>query len=81
MEDFLSDIGQNKDLSPKQIVYDGNLISSPLQLAEAFNKIFCDKVQKVKADIVDYITTAPVERLRLWLSTTELICHPLTMKA
>ena len=72
-------LGQNRDLSPKQIVYDGNLISSPLQLAEAFNKIFCDKVQKVKADIVDYITTAPVERLRLWLSTTELPIFPLDL--
>ena len=72
-------LGQNKDLSPKQIIDNGNLISSPLQLAEAFNKIFCGKVQKVKADIVDYIATSPVERLRLWLSTRELPIFPLDL--
>ena len=37
-------LGQCKDLSPKQIVYNETLISSPSQLAESFNEIFCNRI-------------------------------------
>ena len=43
-------LGQSKNLSPKQILYNnGCVVSSPRLMAEAFNEIFIDKVQKVKA--------------------------------
>ena len=64
-------LGQNKDVSPKQICYQGELISSPLQLAEAFNEIFLMKVAKVKAEISDDITTQPNVRLNQWLNNRQ----------
>ena len=67
-------LGQNKDGSPKQIICNGSLISSPTLLAEAFNYIFVAKVAKVKADILDDVNTAPSERLKQWLDKRE---HPI----
>ena len=61
-------LGQNKDLSPKQIFYQGSLISSPNLLAEAFNEIFIAKVEKVKADIVSDVHSPPMERLKGWIN-------------
>ena len=60
-------LGQNRDLSPKQIIYKKSLISSPELLAESFNEIFIEKVQNVKAEIVNGVAFSPVERLINWL--------------
>ena len=64
-------LGQNKDLSPKQIIYQGSLTSSPNLLAEAFNEIFKGKVERVKADIVNDVHTPPLERLNEWINKRE----------
>ena len=64
-------LGQNKDLSPKQIIYQGSLTSSPNLLADAFNEIFIGKVERVKADIVNDVHTPPLERLNEWINKRE----------
>ena len=61
-------LGQNKDLSPKQLFYNGSCISSPEKLANAFNEIFRNKVRNLKNEIPNDITEEPTDRLRQWLS-------------
>ena len=67
-------LGQDRDVSPKQISVNGSLVTSPDQLAEAFNNIFVAKVEKVKAEIVDDINTSPSERLQKMINKRE---HPI----
>ena len=61
-------LGHSRELSPKQIFYNGSLISSPSQMAEAFNDIFIAKVQKVKTEIAEDANLSPVHRLSQWLN-------------
>ena len=73
-------LGKCKDSSPKQIVYNGSLISSPELLAETFNDIFIKKVEKVKSEIVNDIGSSPVERLMGWLTKHDSMIPPLEFK-
>ena len=61
-------LGQNKDLSPKQLYYNGTCISTPEKLATVFDEINLNKVRKLKKDIPDETAVNPIERLRKWLN-------------
>jgi hypothetical protein len=60
-------LGKTQDLSPKQLQLNGNRISSPKLLAEAFNNIFLGKVQNLTNSLSGEITSDPCERLSTWL--------------
>ena len=65
-------LGQSKDLSPKQLSHNGDLISSPKIMARIFNEIFVNKVKKIKNNIPNYIIKDPLVRLRQWLGKREM---------
>lgn len=61
-------LGQSQDLSPKQLIYKDHYISSPQLMAEGFNEMFINRIQKVKANITSDISIHSVQRLTDWLS-------------
>ena len=65
-------LGQSKDLSPKQLSHNGDLISSPKVMARIFNEIFVNKVKKIKNEIPNYIIKDPLVRLIQWLGKREV---------
>ena len=66
-------LGQSKDLSPKQLSHNGDLISSPKVMARIFNEIFVNKVKKINNDIPpNYLKKDPLVRLRQWLGKREM---------
>ena len=73
-------LGQNKDLSPKQLSYNGNLITSPEKLANAFNDIFLDKVKKLKSEVPEDVSIDPLERLAQWLRKRENPIRPFNVQ-
>ena len=64
-------LGQSQDLSPKHLIYNDSYISSPQLLAESFNDIFINKVEKVKSNIAVGVNVNPIDRLNKWLSQRE----------
>ena len=60
-------LGSKKNLSPNQLIIDGNLCSNPKLIAEEFNKIFINKVQKLKSELQGQVIQDPAERLQDWL--------------
>ena len=64
-------LGQSQDLSPKQLIYKDHYISSPQLMAEVFNEMFINKVQKVNANITPDVSIHSVQRLTDWLSQRE----------
>ena len=60
-------LGNVKNLSPTQILINGNLSSSPKDIAEEFNNVFIDKVKNLKKSLQGPITIDPIERLKRWL--------------
>ena len=62
-------LGQTNNKAPSQIYHEGNLITSPEKLANAFNQIFLDKVKKIRQKAESQnIKINPVQRLKMWLS-------------
>ena len=60
-------LGKSEDLAPKQMILDGAIISSPEKLSEAFNKVFLNKVKKLREEISKEKIINPEERLENWL--------------
>ena len=61
-------LGQNKDLSPKQLIDGDKVISSPQKLADAFNSMFLNQVKKLKNKLTNESTKNPITRMREWLA-------------
>ena len=62
-------LGQNNNKAPSQIYHEGNLITSPEKLANAFNQIFLEKVKKIRQKAESQnVKINPVQRLKTWLS-------------
>ena len=55
----------------KELIYKDHYISSPQLMAEVFNEMFINKVQKVKANITSDVSIHSVQRLTDWLSQRE----------
>ena len=64
-------LGQSRDLSPKQLYHNGDLITSSKTMSNIFNKIFVNKVKKLKNEIPDNVSKNPVERFGVWLEKRE----------
>ena len=62
-------LANRKDLSPRQLVTDNGLISSPQEMAGAFNQVFLSKVRRILNGLDINITVDPLVRLRTWLDT------------
>ena len=60
-------LGSKKNLSPSQLLIDRKLCSNPKLMAEEFNKIFINKVNKLKSGLTGGVTQDPAERLQCWL--------------
>ena len=41
-------LGQNESKSPNRLKFDNKIISNPMGLADAFNKIFQDKIKNFR---------------------------------
>ena len=65
--------GMNDSKAPNQIIDNEELITSPEQMANTFNKIFMSKVRKIRQKACAIATNIdPIQRLRRWLSQREL---------
>ena len=52
-------LGSRKDLSPTQLLIDGNLCSNPQKMANEFNKVFIEKVKNLKNKLAGLLTIDP----------------------
>ena len=57
---------QNK--SPTQIKTNENVVNKPKAMADAFNEVFLDKVEKIRRKTNQNPKIDPALRLRTWLS-------------
>ena len=57
-----------KDLSSTQLHIDGELCSNPKRIADEFNKIFINKIKKLRQDSNIEVTIDPATRLSRWLT-------------
>ena len=64
-------LGRNDNKAPSKIVLDGEVISNPKILANAFNKIFNNKVKKLREKTNVEPKSDPIERLKHWLEKRE----------
>ena len=62
-------LGYNDNKAPSKIKVDEKVISNPQELANAFHKIFKDKVSKLRQKTSLNPTTDPSTRLRDWLTS------------
>ena len=60
-------LGQTKNLSPVQLIVEGEAVTSPRAMANAFNNIFIKKVRDLKESITAEIVENPLDRLKRWL--------------
>ena len=62
-------LGQNDNKAPTQIIDGDEMIHAPAKMANAFNKIFLQKVEKIRDKTVHTETKInPVTRLKSWLN-------------
>ena len=61
-------LGKIDNKSPTKIQYENKIISNPKALAQAFSKIFREKVSKLRVQTNVEPVVDPVERLDSWLS-------------
>ena len=62
-------LGQNDNKAPTQIIDGDEMIHAPAKMANAFNKIFLQKVEKIREKAVNTRTKInPVTRLQAWLN-------------
>ena len=61
-------LGVVKNNSPIKLDFNDKIITNPKQLATAFNKIFKNKVKKLREKINNDPKVDPCERLESWLS-------------
>ena len=61
-------LGVVKNNSPSKLDFNDKIITNPKQLATAFNKIFKNKVKKLREKINNDPKVDPCERLESWLS-------------
>ena len=57
-------LGQSKNLSPVQLIVNGNAVSSPRPMANTFNDVFIKKHRDLKKSITCQIVENPLERLK-----------------
>ena len=73
-------LGQVKNLSPVQLVVNGEAVISPRAMANAFNEIFINKVKNLKEAIIDPVIEDPIIRLRRWISKRDSPIPEFTIK-
>ena len=56
-------LGQKTNLSPVQLIVDGNAVLAPRVMANVFNDIFIKKVSSLKQTITGPIIEEPLKRL------------------
>ena len=62
-------LGMNSNKAPTQINDGGVLVNSPEKMANTFNRVFLDKVKKIRDKACQVATNInPVQRLRSWLN-------------
>ena len=62
-------VGMNSNKAPTQINDGGVLVNSPEKMANTFNRVFLDKVKKIREKACQVATNInPVQRLRSWLN-------------
>ena len=61
-------LGQTKNLAPVQLIVEGNPVTSPRDMANAFNNIFIKKVNDLKNSITGPTIEDPLSRLSRWLN-------------
>ena len=65
-------LGQVSSKSPSKIKFEDKIISNPKALANAFNRIFKEKVSKLRTTTVNAPKIDPVDRLKAWLKDKAL---------
>ena len=53
--------------APTKIKHGNKIITSPKALADTFNKIFQEKVKKLRAQTIDNPKVNPIDRLKAWM--------------
>ena len=65
-------LGMTSSKAPTQINHEGEIINSPKAMADIFNKIFTDKVKKIRQKTNDRpVNKDPIQRLKSWLQGRE----------
>ena len=63
-------LGQNKDVSPVQLVENGQAVINSRSMANTFNEFFTGKVRKLRNSITGETEVDPLVRLERWLTKT-----------
>ena len=75
----------NKDLAPTQLKVNNAIINNPKIMANTFNRIFIDKIKKLRTKTNQPPKSAPIDRLKKYLNKRneplpDFILTPITIE-
>jgi hypothetical protein len=73
-------LGQVDNKAPTKIMDDDKIITSPKALANVFNKMFQDKVRKLRTQTRNAPKVNPIDRLKAWLDKKENAAPEFSLK-